>query len=79
MLDKSDYRGIILVVSILAAVVAVALFVGGVDLPAGVPLGRRGFTETASAGDRTLRPYSGLFAVISALLAAVYSNKRLWK
>ena len=79
MLEKSDYRGIVLVASMLVAIAAIALFVGSVDLPAGVSLGRRGFTETAKSGDLALRPYSGLCIVISAMLAFLYRMKGLWK
>ena len=77
-LEKQDWRGVVLATGLLVAIAGIALLVGSWDLPAGVSLGRRGFTESASAGDYSLKPYAyGCFA-LSAALVVIYRTKRLW-
>jgi hypothetical protein len=79
MFDKDDLRGIVLFLSLMTVVAGLALLVGSWDLPAGVSLGKHGFTLAPTLGNTILRPYAFTSFCLSVILAGIYKIKRLWE
>jgi hypothetical protein len=77
-LDRRDYRGLVIVLSLLAFSAAAVFFIQTLDLPSGVYVGRRRLLEP-QVGDATYMVPFAISLVLASVAALAASFRSIWE